>query len=78
MKCVICKSSDIEYRKVEEEIRSGSDIVLVPLEVLVCLNCGERFYSRSALQEIEGIKSRLKTHTLEVEEIGKVLRMRAA
>jgi len=29
-------------KMVEEEIKSGKDIVLIPMEVLVCLNCGER------------------------------------
>jgi YgiT-type zinc finger domain-containing protein len=74
MKCVICKSSQIEMEKVEEEIRLGSNILLVPMEVLVCLSCGERYYDKKAMKKIEETRSRLKRHDLEVEEVGKVLK----
>lgn len=46
MKCVICKSDDIELKKVDEEIKFENDIILVPIEVLVCNNCGERYYEK--------------------------------
>jgi YgiT-type zinc finger domain-containing protein len=78
MKCVICKSPDIQIKKVEEEIKSGRDIVLVPMEVLVCMNCGERYYERKAMRKIEEIREKLNRHDLEVEEIGKVFRAHAA
>jgi YgiT-type zinc finger domain-containing protein len=74
MKCVICKSSDIQKKMIEEEIKSGMDIVLVPLNVLVCMNCGERYYDRNTMRKIEDVRSRLKQKDLEVEEVGKVLR----
>lgn len=74
MKCVICKSSDIQNKMVEEEIKSGMDIVLVPLNVLVCTSCGERYYDRNTMRKIEDVRSRLKQKNLEVEEVGKVLR----
>ena len=78
MKCAICKSSDIEKKTVEEEIKSGRDIVLIPMEVLVCVNCGESYYDSRAMRKIEELKDRLSKHDLEVEEIGKVFRTRAA
>jgi len=74
MRCVICKSSDIQMKMVEEEIKSGKDIVLIPMEVLVCLNCGERYYDRKTMRKIEDIRSRLGKQDLKVEEVGKVLR----
>jgi len=74
MKCIICKSSDIQKKMIEEEIKSGMDIVLVPLNVLVCMNCGERYYDRNTMKKIEDVRSRLKQKNLEVEEVGKVLR----
>jgi len=64
-------------KRVEEEIKVGGDIVLVPMEVLVCLNCGERYYDRKTIKKIEEMKDRLMKHDLEVEEIGKVLRAHA-
>jgi len=74
MKCVICKSSDIQNKMIEEEIKSGKDIILVPLNVLVCMNCGERYYDGDTMRRIEDVRSRLKQNDLEVEEVGKVLR----
>ena len=78
MKCVVCKSSDIQTKKVEEEVRAEKDIVLIPIEVLVCQNCGERYYDRTTMRKLEEVKTRVKDHSLEVEEVGKVLRTHAA
>jgi len=78
MKCVICKSTDIEIKKVEEEIKSGKDIVLIPINLLVCLNCGERYYDRKAIRKIEEIKEKLSRQALKVQEVGKVLRAKVA
>lgn len=78
MKCVVCKSSEIQSKTVEEEVRSGKDIVLIPLEVLACQNCGERYYDRKTIKKLEEIKERLKKQEMELEEVGKVLRTRAA
>ena len=78
MKCVVCNSSNIEMKSVEEEIRSDKDILLMPLEVLVCLSCGERYYDRKTVKKIEEMRSKLKKHDLNVEEVGKVLREQTA
>ncbi|MBT6048356.1 MAG: YgiT-type zinc finger protein [Candidatus Scalindua sp.] len=74
MKCVICKGSDIQMKTIEEEIKSDNDIVLIPLEVLVCQSCGERYYDRKAMRKMEVVRSRLRKHDLKVEEVGRVLR----
>lgn len=74
MKCVICKSSDIQMKMIEEEIKSGTDIILVPMDALVCMNCGETYYDRKTMRKIEDIRSKLKQKDLKVEEVGKVLR----
>lgn len=78
MKCVICKSSDIEITTVDEQIKSGTDIVLIPMNVLVCSSCGERYYDRKAMRKIEEIRSRLKNKALKIQEVGKVMRAHAA
>jgi len=78
MKCVICKGSNIELKTVDEQIRTGRDIVLVPMNILVCSSCGERYYDRKAMKKIEEIRSRLKNQNLEVKEVGKVMRTQAA
>jgi len=78
MKCVICMNSDIRMVKVEEEIRAGSDIFLVPMQVLVCSSCGERYYDRNAMKNIEEMRSRIKEKRLAAKEVGRVLRVEAA
>ena len=77
MKCVICKGSDIQIKMVEEEIKRGKDIVLIPMEVLVCLSCGERYYDRKTMRKLEDIRAKLRIQELEVEDVGKVLRSKA-
>jgi hypothetical protein len=55
-------------------MKSGTDILLVPMEVLVCNHCGERYYDRRAMRRIEDMRSRLKQKDLKVAEVGKVMR----
>lgn len=74
MKCVICKSPNVEKKLVEEEIRSGSDIIIVPIEVLVCLNCGERYYDRRAMRFLEETESKIATKQMSLSPVGKVLK----
>jgi len=73
MKCVICHSEDIEVKKVKEEIKIGNDIIYVPVEIPVCNSCGERYYDRKTLQNLEEIEFRLKNKEITVKEVGKVL-----
>jgi YgiT-type zinc finger domain-containing protein len=61
-------------KMVEEEIKRGKDIVLIPMEVLVCLSCGERYYDRKTMRKLEDIRAKLRIQELEVEDVGKVLR----
>ncbi len=78
MKCVICKSSDIQMKMIDEEVKLGKDIVLIPMEVLVCQNCGERYYDRKTMQKLEETRSKLREKDLEVEDVGRVLRAKVA
>jgi YgiT-type zinc finger domain-containing protein len=73
MKCLICHSEDIEVKKVKEEIKIGNDIIYVPVEISVCNSCGERYYDRKTLQNLEEIEFRLKNKKIDVKEVGKVL-----
>jgi len=63
---------------VDVEIRSGIDIALLPIEFLVFLSCAERYYESKTMRMIEEFRSGLKSQNLEVEEIGKVLRIHVA
>ena len=70
MKCVICHSEDIKEKLVEEEIRKETDFILIPVKVLVCLQCGERYYSRNTMRYLEEFEQKLKS--IELIEVGKV------
>ena len=59
MKCIICKSTDIERKLVDEEIKLENDIILYPVEVLVCDNCGERYYDAITMRKLEEVKKRI-------------------
>jgi YgiT-type zinc finger domain-containing protein len=78
MRCVVCKSTDIERKMIDEEIKVDKNIVLVSMEVLVCNNCGERYYDRSTMRKIEEFRSKLKEAKLNMEEVGKIFRAHAA
>lgn len=78
MKCVVCNSPDIQKKHVEEEIKLEKNIILVPIEVLVCTNCGERYYDTRTMRKLEDIRSKLKKNELTVEDVGKVLRVDVA
>ncbi|KKK53373.1 hypothetical protein LCGC14_3095450 [marine sediment metagenome] len=75
MKCVICNSQDITKRKVEEEIRKNSDVILVPVEVLVCEGCGERYYDRRTMKRLEDIEQSIKEKRASLQKVGRVLRI---
>ena len=78
MKCVVCKGSEIESKKVDEQIKVKEDIVLVRMDILVCSNCGERYYDRPTMKKIEAIRARLRRRDLKAHQIGKVFRASAA
>ena len=78
MKCVICKGIDIERRLVDEEIKTGSDVVLIPVEVMVCKTCGERYYGRKAMRYLEEIEAKILEGKISFEPIGRVLKVKTA
>ena len=78
MRCVVCKSTDIEKKMVDEDIKVDKNIVLVSMEVLVCSNCGERYYDKATMKKIEEFRLKLKDTNLNMEEVGKIFRAHAA
>jgi YgiT-type zinc finger domain-containing protein len=73
MKCVICHGDNIEAKSIQEILTIGNDVVYVPLKVLVCNSCGERYYDRRAMHLLETAEKRLKEGKVHLEEVGKVL-----
>jgi len=76
MKCVICHSTDITLRRVNEQLPRGEDMILVPVEVLVCSNCGERYYDRRTMKRLEEVEDAVSASRLSLERVGEVLRVR--
>ena len=75
MKCIICKSEDIVKKNVEEEIKKGKDVIFVPVETLVCQNCGERYYDRRTIRFLEEVEEKVKKEEVNLETVGKVLKV---
>jgi len=73
MKCVICHSEDIQTQNVIEEIHKGNDIIQVRLDVPVCNSCGERYYDRRTMRELEKVQASVRADTAPLSQIGKVL-----
>ena len=75
MKCIICHSTDITVRRVNEQLSRGEDMILVPVEVLVCNHCGERYYDRRAMKRLEEIEDAVNAGHVSLERVGEVLRI---
>jgi YgiT-type zinc finger domain-containing protein len=76
MKCIICHSTDISLRRVNEQLSRGQDMILVPVDVLVCNNCGERYYDRRTMQKLEEIEDAVNAGHVSLERVGEVMRVR--
>ena len=76
MKCVICHSTDISLRRVNEQLPRGEEVILVPVEVLVCINCGERYYDRRTMKRLEEVEDAVSANRLSLDRVGEVLRFR--
>jgi len=73
MKCVVCHGEDIQEQRVEEEMRSGKDIVLAPVTCLVCQTCGERYFDTATMRRLETLRVELRSGTIPLKQVGKVL-----
>ncbi len=59
----------------EEDIKVGNDIVIVPVNVKVCKSCGERYYDRETMKILEEMEERIESGQLKIDLIGKVLKV---
>ncbi len=73
MCCFVCRGETIEPADVQEEIKVGSDIVYVPVRVLVCGTCGERYYDRHTIRYLENVDKELQEGRAMLREVGKIL-----
>lgn len=75
MKCIICHSENILLSTVNEEIYIDKDLVRVPVKILVCQNCGERYYDRKTMIYLEKVEDDLKNQKDQLREVGKILQL---
>lgn len=78
MKCIFCHGEEISPSQVSEEIPAGPDIVHVPITVLLCGTCGERYYDRATMRHLEQVRQDVSKNRADLEEVGKVLRIRGS
>ena len=76
MKCIICHSIDITVRCVNEQLSRGQDMILGPVDVLVCNNCGERYYDRRTMQKLGEIEDAVNAGHASLERVGEVMRVK--
>ena len=72
MKCIICHGETIEKKSVREERWVGNDVIYIPIEILQCSTCGERYYDRKTRRYMENIDQRLHDGKAVMRDIGKV------
>lgn len=72
MKCVICKTEEIQPATVQAEIKIGCDRLLVPVEAEACPQCGESYYAAEALQYLERVREDFARRVITPASIGKV------
>lgn len=75
MRCVICHSPDIQEQDVDETIHVDNDIVILPIRVLVCQNCGERYYDRKTMQHLEKLEQQVRDRQAPLQTVGAVHRL---
>ena len=73
MKCIVCHREDIQVNEVKEELKVNNDIVNVPIQILVCRTCGERYYDRRTIRLLEEVEKEIKEGKANIQEVGKVL-----
>ena len=74
MSCVVCHSPDIAMRRVNKQLARGEDVILVPVDVLVCNNCGERYCDCRTMRRLEEIEDAIGAGRVSLERVGEVLR----
>jgi hypothetical protein len=76
MNCIICHGEEISLAEVFEEIGVGSEIVRVPVTVMLCRNCGERYYTRANMRHLECVREDIANKRARLDEVGKVLQFK--
>jgi YgiT-type zinc finger domain-containing protein len=72
MKCVICKTGEVEPATVEAEIKVGADRLLVRVQAERCQQCGEAYYSADDLRKLERVREDFARRAITPQPVGQV------
>ena len=63
-KCPVC-GGEVAEKQVEKLLRGGVNLATVAVRAEVCLDCGERLYSKQTVSRFEQIRKKLANHQVE-------------
>ena len=75
MICVICKRGEVKARRVEAEIKVGTDHLLVGVDAEVCTECGEAYYPPEAMRRLEQVREDFTRKAINPPAIGTVYQL---
>ena len=74
-KCPMC-GGKVARKRTEKLPRGGVNLVVVTVDAIVCLHCGDRLYCADAIRSFEKIRSKLDRQQVdEFEPLGNSLRV---
>jgi len=75
MTCVICKRGEVKPKKVEAEIKIGTDHLLVAVDAEACTECGEAYYSPDAMRRLEQVRHDFVRKAITPPAVGRVYQL---
>jgi len=72
MKCVICKTGDVEPGTIETDIKVGTDRLVVRMSAERCPQCGEAYYSAEDLRKFERLREDFVRKAITPQPVGRV------
>ena len=78
MKCVICKTGEVQPASVQAELKIGRDRILVSVEAEACQQCGESYYSAEALRYLKRVREDFARKAITPASVGTVYQVSRA
>lgn len=75
MTCVICKRGDPRPKKVEAEIKIGTDHLLVTVDAEACTECREAYYSPDTMRRLERVREDFVRKAITPLGVGRVYQL---
>lgn len=72
MKCVICKTGDVQPATIETDIKVGPDRLIVRIAAERCQQCGEAYYSADDLRKLERVREDFARKAITPQPVGQV------